>query len=162
MVNELKEKTKKSDQYAKVRDYILYLIILAVILLFTTIRGDYILAPPYAVSAYIVVFQRNTKYASRRSIAVSYLLIIISSDIMHLVLGAGFFGLILNVLIISAFITFTKFTHPPAIALAIFSYIAGDPLDFTISTLLALAVLLTSSLLIDKFAAKRENKYLSP
>ena len=139
---------------SKIKDYVAFLIIFAVILSLITIRGNYILAPPYAVSAYLVVFQRNTKYASRKSLAATYLLVIITSDIIHLAFGAALWGLILNVIIVSAFITFTEFSHPPAIALAIFSYIAGDPLDFTISSLLALSALLAGSLILDTFTAR--------
>ena len=49
----------------------------------------------------------------------------------------------------------SEFSHPPAIALAIFSYIAADPLDFTISSLLALAALLASSLILDRYAVPK-------
>ena len=59
--------------------------------------------------------------------------------------------MILNVLIVSAFVTFTDLTHPPAIALTIFSYIAGDPLDFTISSGLSLLALFAASLIIEKY-----------
>jgi hypothetical protein len=152
-VNELKEDDAPLSD--KIKDYVIYLIIFAVIVSLITIRGNYILAPPYAVSAYLVVFQRNTKYSSRKSLMSTYLLVIITSDIIHLALGAAFDGLILNVIIISAFITFTDLSHPPAIALAIFSYISGDPLDFTISSLLALAALLASSFILDRYAATK-------
>ncbi|MFG1414589.1 MAG: hypothetical protein AAE986_00300 [Thermoplasmataceae archaeon] len=155
MVNKLKENADNPPISRKIKDYGTYLIIFAVIVSLITIRGNYILAPPYAVSAYLVVFQRNTKYASRKSLMSTYLLVIISSDIIHLALGAALDGLILNVIIISAFITFSEFSHPPAIALAIFSYIAADPLDFTISSLLALAALLASSLILERYSATK-------
>jgi hypothetical protein len=154
-VNETKEDADNPTIYDKLKDYIIFLTILTVILSLIAIRGEYILAPPYAVSAYLVVFQRNTKYASRKSLLATYLLVIITSDIIHIVLGTGLDGLILNVIIISAFITFTEFSHPPAIALAIFSYIVADPLDFTISSILALAALLAGSLIIEKFGARK-------
>ena len=154
-MNETKEDADNPTIYDKLKDYIIFLTILTVILSLIAIRGDYILAPPYAVSAYLVVFQRNTKYASRKSLLATYLLVIITSDIIHIVLGTGLDGLILNVIIISAFITFTEFSHPPAIALAIFSYIVADPLDFTMSSILALAALLTGSLIIEKFGARK-------
>ena len=155
MVNKLKENTDNPPILRKIKDYVIYLIILAVIISLITIRGNYILAPPYAVSAYILVFQRNTKYASRKSLVATYLLVITTSDIIHLVLGTGLDGLVLNVIVISAFITFSEFSHPPAIALAIFSYIAADPLDFSISSLLALAALLASSFILDRYAATK-------
>ena len=135
----------------KVKNYIVFLSILAVIISLVAIRGGYILAPPYAVSAYLVVFQRNTKYSSRQCLIATYTFVILSSDIFHFLLGESLFGMILNVLIVSAFVTFTDLTHPPAIALTIFSYIAGDPLDFTISSGLSLLALFAASLIIEKY-----------
>lgn len=142
-----------SSQLARrIRGYVIYLIILGAIFSLITLRGDYILAPPYAVSAYIVVFQRNTKYASRKSLISAYLLVILTSDVIQLVLGFGLAGMLLNVIVVSAFITFTDLSHPPAIALAIFSYIVSDPIDFTISSLLALAAIVVGSYIIDKYS----------
>ena len=135
----------------EVKNYIFFLLILAVIFSLISIRGDYILAPPYAVSAYIVVFQRNTKYSNRKSLIATYAIVILSSDAFHFLLGESLVGMILNVLIVSAFVTFTNLTHPPAIALTIFSYLAGDPLDFTISSGLSLLALLAASLIIEKY-----------
>lgn len=135
----------------KIKDYLIFLIILSSIFSLMAIRGEYILAPPYAVSAYLVVFQRNTKYSSRESLIASYGVVITSSDIFHFLLGLSLVGMILNVLIVSAFVTFTNLTHPPAIALTIFSYLAGDPMDFTISTVLSLIALILSSLIIAKY-----------
>ena len=135
----------------KFKDYIVFLMILASIFSLMAIRGDYILAPPYAVSAYLVVFKRKTKYSSKESLVATYGVVILSSDAFHFLLGESLVGMILNVLIVSAFITFTNLTHPPAIALTIFSYLAGDSLDFTISSGLSLLALLLASLIIEKY-----------
>ena len=135
----------------KVKNYLIFLLILSVIFSLIAIRGDYILAPPYAVSAYLVAFQRNNKYSSRESLIATYALVIISSDALHFLFGGSLVGMIFNVLIVSAFVTFTNLTHPPAIALTIFSYIAGDPLNFTISSGLSLLALLAASLIIEKY-----------
>lgn len=135
----------------KVRDYFIFLSILGVILSLVTIRGNYILAPPYAVSAYLIVFERNTKYSSMGSLVSTYALVILSSDTLHFLLGVSLVGMVLNVVIVSAFVTFTNLTHPPAIALTIFSYIAGNPLDFTISSVLSMAALLAASLIMRKY-----------
>ncbi|MHB8396353.1 MAG: hypothetical protein ACYDBK_04010 [Thermoplasmataceae archaeon] len=59
--------------------------------------------------------------------------------------------MVISVVIVSAFVTFTTHTHPPAIALTIFSYIAGNPLDFTISSVLSLVALLATSLITEKY-----------
>lgn len=135
----------------KVKNYLIFLRILGIMFSLIAIRGDYILAPPYAVSSYLVVFQRNTKYSSRESLTATYALVIISSDALHFLFGGSLVGMIFNVLIVSAFVTFTNLTHPPAIALTIFSYMAGDPLDFTISSGHSLLALLAASLIIEKY-----------
>ncbi len=151
-MTEESNRTSPGDRIvSKIRDYIVFLALLGAIFSLITIRGNYILAPPYAVSAYLVVFQRNTKYSSRQSLAATYTLVILSSDTLHFILGESIIGMVLNVVIVSAFVTFTNFTHPPAIALTIFSFIAGNPLDFTISSVLSLVALLTVSLLIEKY-----------
>ena len=59
--------------------------------------------------------------------------------------------MIFNLLIVSAFVSFTNLPRPPAISRTIFSYIAGDPLDFTISSGLSLLALLAASLIIEKY-----------
>ncbi len=143
-----------------VKNYLVFLLILAVIFSLVAIRGSFILAPPYAVSAYLVVFQRNTKYSSRESLIATYAIVILSSDAFHFLLGESLIGMILNVLIVSAFVTFTNLTHPPAIALTIFSYIAGDPLDFTISSGLSLLALLAASLIIENVSVSEWSRHL--
>ena len=151
------EEDKENDQDSientnrrKILNYMVFLVIIGVIFAFTFFRGEYILAPPYAVSAYLIVFERKTVYSKKKSIIATYLLVILLSDLSQIIIGTGIAEMILNVVIISAFITFTKMSHPPAIALAIFSFIVSDPVEFTISSLFSLAVLLASSYIIEK------------
>lgn len=131
----------------KLREYLVYLVIVGVIFSFLILRRDYLLAPPYAVSAYLVVFQR--KSVSRRTLTASYLMVVLTADLIHLTLGPSIAGMVVNVVVISAFITFSEMTHPPAIALVIFSYIAHNLADFTVSTLMVLVVLVASSYILD-------------
>ena len=142
---------ENSSLRTKIRDYFLFLSILGAIFSLVELRGDYILAPPYAVSAYIIVFQRNTKYSSRKSLAVTYVLVIVSSDVLHVIFSGTLPGMILDVLVVSGFITFTNYSHPPAIALTIFSYLVASPLDFTVSSVLSLMALFTSSIVLEKY-----------
>ena len=80
----------------KVKNYLIFLRILGIMFSLIAIRGDYILAPPYAVSSYLVVFQRNTKYSSRESLTATYALVIISSDALHFLLGESLVGMTEN------------------------------------------------------------------
>ena len=111
------------------------------------------MATQYAVSAYLIIFERNTKFSSRWSLATTYALVILSSDILHFFLGGSLAGMVINVVIGFAFVTFTNLAHPPAIALTIFSYIAGNPLDFTISSVPSLGALLAASLITEKYGS---------
>ncbi|MGC8495432.1 MAG: hypothetical protein ACP5SH_27290, partial [Syntrophobacteraceae bacterium] len=56
--------------------------------------------------------------------------------------------------LISAFITFTDFTHPPALALTVFSYLTHDQLAFMEASLLALTVIVASSPIINRIRGK--------
>ncbi|MEM3846161.1 MAG: HPP family protein [Candidatus Parvarchaeota archaeon] len=143
--------SKRNEKISKFWEYLIYLAIFGAIISLISIRKNYILAPPYAVSAYLIVFQRRTKYSSRSGIIASYLFVILSSYILHILFSQSILGMVLNVIAVSALITFTGFTHPPAIALTIFSYLDDNIIDFTISTLLALIILVVSSLLIDQY-----------
>ncbi|MEM0135117.1 MAG: HPP family protein [Thermoplasmatales archaeon] len=148
-MKEIELSSRTDESVSRLRDYFFYLVIFMAIISIISVRRSYVLAPPYAVSAYLIVFQRKTRYSKRWSIAFSYLFVILSSYAIHILLAQSLAGMLVNVVLISAFITFSGFAHPPAIALTIFSYIEGSITDFAISTLLALAILISSSLLID-------------
>ncbi len=99
-----------------------------------------LIAPPYAVTAYLVVFNRGSKYAQLRSVVGSYLAVIALSGVFELVLGVTVLALVLNVAAVSLFITFTPYSHPPALALTIFSYIAHDSVAFSLTSLVVLVI----------------------
>ena len=124
----------------------IFLAIVGVILAFKSL----LIAPPYAVSAYLIVFDRESKYARSRNIVVSYLFVIASSEAFTLVLGVTDLALVLNVLVVSVFITVTPYAHPPALALTIFSYIVHDPWSFTVTSLIVLGIVAAADALIDR------------
>ncbi len=152
----LTEKTKFQSTggciHARGRNYLLFLVILSFIIALIYMQKNFLLAPPYAVTAYLIVFGRGTKYADIKSVAMSYLVVVASSELIHLLVGTSLIALVANILIVSAFITFTDFSHPPAIALTIFSYIVHDTLSFSISSLLALCIVLVFDVLIKRYA----------
>jgi hypothetical protein len=114
-----------------------------------------LIAPPFAVSAYTVVFQHSAKYSETRSIAASYVLVIASSVLLEEAFGAVLIALVVNVLLISLFITFTRFSHPPAIALTIFSYLIHDPVLFAFTSSIVLAIVVAASILFERIPATR-------
>lgn len=152
MDRDLKElKSYKS----RIINYLVFLAITSFVLFLISFGKDFLLAPPYAVSAYLLVFRQESHYHNAKSVFATYLLVITGSDLTHFIAGANVIGMLSNVVIVSAFITFTNLSHPPAIALSIFSYITNNPLDFTISSLLALLALVISTILIEKYSVTK-------
>jgi hypothetical protein len=140
---------------SKVVKYFIFLAITSIVLILISFRSDFLLAPPYAVSAYLIVFSQKSHRYNGKSVVAAYLLVIAGSDLAHIIAGANVAGMLLNVIIVSAFITFTNLSHPPAIALSIFSYITNSPLDFTISSLLALMALVISTILLGRYSVTK-------
>lgn len=116
--------------------FAIFLIIIGVIVVFKNL----LIAPPYAVTAYLMVYNRGSRYAQPRSIVAAYLVVIASSAALEFVLGVTVLSLTLNVALVSLFISFTPFTHPPALALTIFSYLVRDSPSFVLTSLVVLLI----------------------
>ena len=130
---------------ARLRRFTLYLTILAAILLMSSILRQFILAPPYAVSAYLLTFERDTKFSRRDGFAASYLFAVASSEALHVILGPSELAMSLNVILVSIFVALTKYSHPPAIALTIFSYLVYRDLPFVETSLAVMLLVLAGS-----------------
>lgn len=126
----------------------LFLSIVGVIL----VSRSLLIAPPYAVTAFLIVFDRDGKYAQPKSIVTSYLVVIGSSELFVLTLGITYLALVLNVIVVSALIAFTSFAHPPALALTIFSYIAHDSVVFSLTSLVVLGIVVGADLIVHRNA----------
>ncbi|PSN93183.1 hypothetical protein B9Q06_12610 [Candidatus Marsarchaeota G2 archaeon ECH_B_2] len=133
----------------RVGDFIVFVCCALIILFVTFHRGVFLLAPPYDVTAYLVVFERQSKFSKPTSAVFSYIIVIVTSVTLHLLLGDGIISLTLNVLMVAAFISFTRFSHPPALALTIFSYLTNDTLGFSLTSLLVLAIIFAFAKLSD-------------
>jgi hypothetical protein len=136
--------------------YGLFLAIFLAIVAVIAVSRNLLIAPPYAVTAYLVVFNRGTKYAQPRSIAASYLVVIASSAAFEFALGITLLALVLNVVLVSMFIAFTPYSHPPALALTIFSYIVHDSLSFVLTSLVVLLIVTVADLLIERLPPLHE------
>ena len=139
---------------SRLKNYLIFLLVLSIIFACISINKSFLIAPPYAVTAYLVIFQGDTPNARIKNILSTYLLVIASSYLIHVLLGDTVPAMVFNLVLISAFITFTDFTHPPAIALTVFSYLTHDQLAFMEASLLALTVIVTSSLIINRIQGK--------
>ncbi len=112
----------------------------------------FLIAPPYAVTAYLVVFNRGTKYAEPSSILASYLVVIGTTLAFESLFGVTLPTLVVNVTVVALFLSFTRFSHPPAIALTIFSYIVHDTVSFVLTSLVVLAIVIVADLVIRRSA----------
>lgn len=123
---------------------------LACVSLLILITSDFslLLAPPYAVTLYLIIYDSGGKYSSQTAIAISYLFVLATTEILHIFLGVSEFSLILNVIVVGLFISLSRHTHPPALALTIFSYIVHATFLFIVTSLLALALILVMSYIV--------------
>lgn len=129
----------------KAIEFLVYTVAILVIIAISFYDSLFLLAPPYAVSAYLMIFENQSKFSKKSYVAVSYLFVILSSKIIHLALGISTYFMALNVVIVSLFISYSKFSHSPAIALTIFSYIVHNTIFFAFtSVVVLLAIILTS------------------
>jgi hypothetical protein len=131
-----------SDKLYKLIDFAFYVITVIIIILISSFNALFLLAPPYAVTAYLIIFEHGGKFSKKKSVLFSYLFVIFSSEFIHLALGISPLYMTANVIIVSAFISFTGNNHPPAIALTIFSYIVHSTVYFALTSILVLLVIM--------------------
>ncbi len=120
--------------------YAVFLAVLLLLLGITSALRGLLLAPAFAATAYLAVFTPETKYNRPLGIVLSYLVVVASTEVFELVLGVTLLALVLNVILVSLFITVSPFSHVPAIALTIFSYLVHDPVAFAVTSLLMTGV----------------------
>ena len=113
----------------------------------------FLIAPPYAVTAYLVVFNRGSKYAEPSSIFVSYLVVIGTTLVFEALFGVTLPTLVVNLTVVALFLSFTRFSHPPALALTIFSYIVHETVSFVLTSLVVLGIVIVADLVIRRSAA---------
>ena len=83
----------------------------------------------------------------RFSIISSYLFVLFVTMIVRIFISDIEAGLIVSTLLAMAFISFTRFEHPPMIALTIFSFLVPNFQAFAESTFIALALIILVRLL---------------
>ncbi len=134
--------------------HIMFLTLFIIIVAISFDRNFFVLAPPYAVTAYLVTMDPRGKYSKTENIALSYILVIFTTEVLHFLLGFSYIPLIINVSVISIFISYTKYAHPPALALTIFSYIVHSTIPFVIASFSVLAIILIFRLILNIFEKK--------
>jgi hypothetical protein len=115
-----------------------------------------LIAPPFAVTAYLVVFNRSSRYSRASSIAASYLVVIASSELLEYTLGTTVEALVVNVALVAAFITLTPLSHPPAIALTIFAYIVHDTTSVVLASVVVVIVVAVADVVFGRVKIVRD------
>lgn len=136
--------------------YVLFLSLFLVILGVIIVSKTLLIAPPYVVSAYLMVFHRGARYAQPQSIVAAYLVVIATSVGFEYALGVTVLALALNVIAVSLFITFTPFSHPPALALTVFSYFVRDSPSFVLTSLVVLLIVVAADVGIGRAGPLRK------
>ena len=138
-----------NSENLKIFDLLGFLACVSILILIT---GSFslLLAPPYAVTLYLIIYDSRGKYSSPLAITISYLFVLVTTEILHVSLGISEFSLILNVIAVSLFISLSRYSHPPALALTIFSYIEHNTFLFIVTSLLALLLILAMAYIIRK------------
>jgi len=148
------------DRAARLRGtgvrFLLFFAIFLAIVEVIVVSKTLLIAPPYAVTAYLMVFNRGTKYAQPRSIVASYLVVIASSVAIEYAFGVTVLALVLNVTVVALFIAFTEFSHPPALALTIFSYIVRDSPNFVLTSLVVLFIVVVADITMARVGPVRQ------
>ena len=147
-----------SEKLHKAIEFIFYTITVIIIISISSINSLFLIAPPYAVTAYLIIFEHGGKYSKKKSVLVSYLFVIFSSELIHLTLGISPVYMTVNVIVVSAFISVTDYKHPPAIALTIFSYIVHSTVYFAITSIMVLLVIIILAYSMDYTKAHLPNR----
>ena len=143
----LKDRILKDFSRSRVLSFLMLIIVFGLILYLTNFTRGLYLAPPFAVSSYLAVYERNTKFSNSVSIISSYLFVLFVTLIVRVFISDIEIGLIVSTLLAMAFISFTRFEHPPMIALTIFSFLVPNFQAFAESTFIALALIILVRLL---------------
>ena len=143
----LKDRILKDFSRSRVLSFLMLILVFGLILYLTNFTRGLYLAPPFAVSSYLAVYERNTKFSNSVSIISSYLFVLFVTMIVRIFISDIEIGLIVSTLLAMAFISFTRFEHPPMIALTIFSFIVPNFQAFAESTFIALALIILVRLL---------------
>ncbi len=145
----------------RLHQMISFLILFAIISMISYVFKIILLAPPFAVSAYLITVENRGRFSHPNSLIISYLLVITLTTIFHMLMGTQYLSIYLNVSLVAIFITYSRFRHPPAIALTIFSYIAHNDVLFVESSLM-IAVILWFADRIIYYANKNEGNTRNP
>lgn len=145
-----------SGRRARSINFMVYCLTISLIIGITYASGLLLLAPPYGVTAYLATFERRSRFSTPENIVASYAVVIVSTEVLQSLYGHSAIAILLNVLIVSVFISFTTYEHPPAIALTMFSYIVHTTAAFILASIAILIVIVA----IRSASGRLERKYL--
>ena len=148
----MEQVTKASEFIVKKRilSFLLYLAFMSIIVVGSSFDNLFLVAPPYAVSLYLITFESKSKFSKRKNIIFSYSFVILTTELIHVILGIGTLPLLVNLIVVSVFISFSGYSHTPALALTIFSYIDHQLTAFTIDSVVIMGVVIIAELVNEK------------
>lgn len=137
----------------RIVNFLLYLGFISLIVIGASFDNLFLVAPPYAVSLYLTTFESKSKFSRKKNIIISYSFVIVTTELIHVIMGIGTIPLLVNLILVSAFISFSGYSHPPAIALTIFSYIEHQLTAFTIDSIVIMGVIIIAAIVNEKIEA---------
>jgi CBS-domain-containing membrane protein len=150
LAEESESKLTAGSRGRRIVDFVIFLVTISLIVGITSSTGLLLLAPPYGVTAYLATFVRKSEFSKPEGIVLSYTVVILSTEVLKYFYGHSALAVLFNVFIVSAFISFTRFKHPPAIALTIFSYIIHTTISFLLASIVVLAIIVAIHILVER------------
>jgi len=150
LTGESESKLGAGSRGRRIIDFVIFLVTISLIVGITSSTDLLLLAPRYGVTAYLATFVRKSEFSKPEGIVLSYTIVILTTEVLQYFYGRSALAVLLNVFIVSAFISFTRFKHPPAIALTIFSYIIHTTVSFLLASIAVLAVIIAIHTLVGR------------
>jgi hypothetical protein len=124
----------------------------------TSFSGLLLLAPPYGDTTHIATYTKRSEFSEPQDYVVSCLRDSHNGDSAY---GArvnivSILNLV-NVILVSAFISFTRLKHPPVIALTIFSYVIHETVSFALASAVVLAIIVVAQYLERRLDVRLNN-----
>lgn len=137
----LGQKEGSREARERLLDFGVFLSTISLIICITSSTGLLLLAPPYSVTAYLAIFERKSEFSSIEGVVLSYTVVIASTEVLRSLLGTSALVVLVSVFMVSAFVSITRFKHPPAMGLAISSYTISIGVLFIIASGVILGVI---------------------
>ena len=73
----------------RILSFLLYLAFISIIVIGSSYDDLFLVAPPYAVSLYLITFESKSKFSRKKNIILSYSFVILTTELIHVIMGIG-------------------------------------------------------------------------